>query len=76
MPSPNGPQFAQPLQPQQLTQSATNPFQVKSPRDLEWSMSDNGGMSTSQKWEKGITDQSMKGNQGYLRQPGPTLRNQ
>lgn len=74
MPQPNGPQFAQPLQPAQLTKPSNNPFQVKSPRDLEWSMSENGGMSSAEKWERGVTDTSIKGNQSYLRVPGPTLK--
>lgn len=75
MPAPSGPQFAQPLQPQELTKPVNNPYAIKTPRDIAWSMSENGGMSTSAKWERGLTDESMKGNQNYLRVPGPTLRN-
>lgn len=74
MAMPDGPQFNRPLTPQELTKP-TNVFTAyKSPRDLEWDMSADGGISTKEQWDRGLTPNALKGNQGYLRIPGPTLR--
>ena len=76
MPQLDGPQFNRQLTPMELTKPVNNFTATKSARDLEWSMSDNGGISTADKWEKGLTDNSLKGKQGYLNTPGPNLRDQ
>lgn len=71
---PDGPQFNRPLTPQELTKP-TNVFATyKTPRDLEWELSADGGMSTKAQWDTGITERTLKGDRGYLRVPGPTLR--
>lgn len=74
MAMPDGPQFNRPLTPQELIKP-TNVFTAyKSPRDLEWDMAADGGISTKAQWESGLTENALKGNRGYLRVPGPTLR--
>lgn len=77
MPMPDGPQFNMPLTPQELVKPANVFATYKTPRDLEWSMPEGGeGISAQEKWNRGLTDRSVKGNRGYLNIPGPTLRGQ
>lgn len=74
MTMPDGPQFNRPLTPQELTKPANAFTAIKTPRDLEWELSADGGPSTKAQWDSGTTDRAVKGNRGYLRAPGPTLR--
>ena len=76
MPILDGPQFNRPLTPQELTKPANMFTAIKTPRDLEWDMAADGGISTKAQWESGLTERALKGDKGYLRVPGPTLRGQ